>query len=289
MRRRNSARKAAATVKLRYNGGLPHRDDFMNLTNRKVVLDCESFETTLKSLAHIFQTTPRKMHEVLSTKEIGTYYETHSRVLPDFRDHLSAEAERHFGIPLTLDFVCWFHTTRILPGTTFSEGILPLGDARPSLKQRLIAAVDNVHIREQLRQALETDAIDDSHYADKTQDSFDWGPYAILVREVAFHAKELCQHDYLGMPEIIEDICSGFRKTSGLDLFDFFSAKLRPAIVKFTSTCNYDESCIATALYYAYSTIHDGAPSSNSVDYFNGENTPIPPQNILSVEFVELR
>lgn len=34
-----------------------------------------------------------------------------------------------------------------------------------------------------------------------------WGPYAMLVREVAALSKEVGNHDYLDAPEIIEDIC----------------------------------------------------------------------------------
>lgn len=254
----------------------------------KIVLDCETFETALNSLACIFQTMPDNLHSLLSVKKIATHFETHWRELPDFGEYLSAIVEEHLGSPLFLDEVCWFHTTRILPGTTFSEGILPLGAALPSLKERLIQVVDDVHVREQLRSALDLGGIADSLYSEKTQHLVHWGPYGILVKEVAFHAAELGQHDYLGMPEIIEDICNGFQKTSGHDLMSEYRAKLKPAIIKFVDTNNNDESCIAAALCYVYSRIQTGAPCANSVSCFDGENNPVPPQHILKVEIVEL-
>jgi hypothetical protein len=254
----------------------------------QIVLDCETFESAVNSLSRIFQTTPDILCSLLSVKEIAAHYETHWRELPDFKDYVYAIAENHFGSPKPLDAVCWFHTTRILPGTTFSEGILPLGAALPSLKTRLIGAISNVHVREHLQDVLYSGGVADHHYLNKTQESLHWGPYAILVREVAFHATKLSQHDYLGMPEIIEDICNGFLKTAGIDLMPEFIEKLKPAIVKFIYTDNYDESCIATALCYAHSRIHEGAPCTNSVYCFDGENNPVPAQHILKVEIVDL-
>jgi hypothetical protein len=252
----------------------------------KVVLDCESFETALESLAQIFQTTSENVKALLSLKEIGAYFEKNWRELPDFKDYVYAVAERQFGNPLPLDAVCWFHTSRTAPGTTFSEGILPLAAVLPQLKAKLVDLVDDTHVREQLREALSSGGIADQHFANKTQNSMHWGPYAILVREVAFCASKLSQHDYLGMPEIIEDICNGFETTSRKPLMDVFSTALQPTIVKFSHAVNDDESCIATALCYVYSTLHTGGPCTNSVYCFDGENVPVPPQDILKVERV---
>ncbi len=253
----------------------------------KLVLDCESFETAANTLAQIFQTTPESLKALLSVKDIGAHYEIYWRELPDFHDYIYAIAEKHFGSPRSLDAVCWFHTTRILPGTTFSEGILPLDAALPALKVRLIDAVEDAHVREKFRIALNAGAIADHHFSNKTNDSLHWGPYAILVRAVAFCPSKLCQHDYLGMPEIIEDICNGFKKTSGVDLTNEFRAKLKPAIVKFTAVPDYDVAYIATALCYVHSMLQEGAMDTNSVICFDGENNPVPPADILSVKIVD--
>ncbi|UXY16651.1 hypothetical protein N8I74_06425 [Chitiniphilus purpureus] len=253
----------------------------------RIVLDCETFEATLESLARIFQTTPDTLHTLLSAKEIDAHFEIHWRELPEFKEYVYAIVEKHFGSPLPLDAVCWFHTTRIFPGTNFSEGILPLGAALPALKERLVQAVDDAHIREQLQGALHSNSIIDFHYSNKTQNPIHWGPYAILVKEVALHATELGQHDYLGMPEIIEDICNGFENVTGTNLIPEYSTKLKPAIVKFTHASDRDESCIATALCYAHSRIQKGIPCANSVTCFDGKNNPVPPRCILRVEIVE--
>lgn len=254
----------------------------------QIILDCETFETALNSLASIFQTAPENLSSLLSAKEIATHFEAHWRELPDFKDYIYAIAVNSYGSPFPLDEVCWFHTTRVLPGTSFKEGIQPLNAALPGLKKRLVDALDDANVGDQLRRVFHSDGVADHHYFNKTQNSMHWGPYAILVKEVAFHATRLSQHDYLGMPEIIEDICNGFQKTSGIDLRPEFSEKLKPSIIKFIYANNHDESCIATALCYVYSSIQDGVPCTNSVTCFDGENNSIPPQDILKVEIGNL-
>lgn len=262
-----------------------HLNEQMTL---KLVLDCESFEATVDSLARIFQTTSDSLKWLLAHKELSTHYDNNAQDEMSFKDYLFAVVEHNFGSPLSLDAVCWFHTTRVLPGTAFSEGILPLDAALPHLKARLIDAIDDISIREQLQTALTSSGVADAHYFNKTNNSMHWGPYAILVRDVAFCAEKIGQHDYLGMPEIIEDICNGFRKTSGVDLIEVFRRKLKPTIVKFISTNNCDDICISTAISYAYSIIHGNAPNSTWAYCFNGENNPVPTQDILKVEIVDL-
>lgn len=211
----------------------------------------------------------------------------HWKELPDFRDYLYTVAESHLGFPLPLDAACWFHMTRVLPGTTFSEGILPLAAALPSLKERLIEAVDDHSLKAQLRHALHVSGISDHHYVNKTQNSIHWGPYAILVRDAASCAADLSQHDYLAMPEIIEDICNGFNDPIREELLAVFGAKLRPAVVKFTAPVDQDQEYIATALCYVHSMIQGGKLDTNSVICFDGENAPVLPHHILKVEFVD--
>jgi hypothetical protein len=47
------------------------------------------------------------------------------------------------------------------------------------------------------------------NFKEEGPDDIHGGPFGFLVREVAFHSPSLSTHDYLGMPETIEDICHG--------------------------------------------------------------------------------
>jgi hypothetical protein len=256
-------------------------------TVSQILLDCESFDAALRSVAEIFRCTPQDLHALLSLKELGTHFEKNWRDLPDFRMYLFEYVEKHFGSAQPLEGVYWFHTTRVPPGTTFSEGILPLNAVLPLLHANLVRLVEDEGASQRLRESLAQGRIADHHYIDKTGNSMHWGPYAVLVRDVAFHAETLCQHDYLGMPEIIEDICNGLSGGSEPDFNELFSSRLKPAIVKFIAGSNNDDAvCIATAISYLHSCIHAGAPDTNSVYCFDGDNNPVPAHDIARVDFI---
>lgn len=256
------------------------------MTMGKVVLDCESIDAALESLGCIFNCSPMCIRELLSSKEISAFYEVNWRDLPDFRDFLLTIVENQFGYPQALDAICWFHATRVLPEATFKEGILPLNAALPRIKAMLVDAVQDLTVKRQLEKVLAADGVGDSLYLMKTSDSSHWGPYAMLVRDAMFYPDSVRQHDYLGMPEIIADICNGFEKSTGINLIETFEEALRPAVVKFTSEPTHDESCISAAINYVFSTIHEGRPNSNCLCCFEGEGVQVLPEKILKVDFV---
>ena len=254
--------------------------------NNLITLDCGSFDSALNSLVSIFGCTPELLREFLSNSEIDQYFENNPQLNVCFKEYIYEIVLEHIGEPQMPDLVTWFHTTRVPAITNFEEGILPLSKILPKLKTMLIDLIDDDLLKEQFSKALVENEINDFHYSNKTNNMMHWGPYAILVRNVAFQAKELGQHDYLDMPEIIEDICNGFKNISGIDLFEQFRGKLKPAIVKFTSINETEEDCIATALCYVRSSIMQGKVDQNCVYCFNGNNKPIPYLDIVCVEFV---
>ena len=52
-----------------------------------------------------------------------------------------------------------------------------------------------------------------------------YGPYAMLVREIAFNSQVVGNHDYLKIPEIIEDMCMDVQKVYGVDALNRFVKK----------------------------------------------------------------
>ena len=67
----------------------------------------------------------------------------------------------------------------------------------------------------------------------KVRNPFHWGPYAMLVKEIAFVTDEVRNHDYLDAPEIVEDICFTFSDKYNFDLLRIFKSNTYPCIVKF--------------------------------------------------------
>ncbi|MBM4134128.1 MAG: hypothetical protein FJ245_10200 [Nitrospira sp.] len=62
----------------------------------------------------------------------------------------------------------------------------------------------------------------------------DQGPHAVLIRDVLIEPNRFGSVDYLGCPEIIEDICSAFFTKFGKNLLGLFRDSSYPCIVTFS-------------------------------------------------------
>lgn len=170
-------------------------------------LDCSSRESTQASLVAAFGCSVLALREFVADPGLGITYERDWEELPPFDRWLFRQACARLGSPALPTELCWFHGTRVPPRSDFSEGILPLGAWLPRLQAAVDATLDDVDMKRDAAAAFERKSGFGMHFGMKVKDSLHWGPYAILVREVADYARTLGQHDYLGMPEIIEDLC----------------------------------------------------------------------------------
>jgi hypothetical protein len=259
----------------------------MNTTT--TLLDCESLDSARNSLARLFNCIGTTLERFLADPAFEATYVKNARTLPSFDDYLYGEVVRRFGTPAMPARVCWFHCTRVTAGTNFSEGILPLSAALPRLKELLLEVVQEPKSRELVRQVLNNNGGYAFHFREKTSNDIHAGPYAILVRDVAFHTKALGQHDYLSIPEIIEDLCSEVKALANIDLTEHYQAALRPTIVKFTTAATGSaRRHVATALCYVWAGLHNnGKPDGNSVWCFDGENVTVPARDILEIQYLK--
>lgn len=168
------------------------------LQNGSASIDCESYESALASLAGVY----------------GAF-------------------DQQFGNPKhPVTGISWFLLTRTLDGTRFSEGILPLGAALPKLWDILVSIPKDGNKRRRLEE-LRVSSVPNYQYQLKVSDKLHHGPHAMLVRESAFNASEMRNHDYLKLPEIIEDVCWGYQERFKESIQDEIMEALRPCIVKF--------------------------------------------------------
>lgn len=114
----------------------------------------------------------------------------------------------------------------------------------------------------------------------KTGDLIHHGPFAELVRDVHLNPPETGSHDYLGCPEIVEDIASSF---TGVDLRSRYLDASTSALVKFWST-EAPPDVVGTALWYAYARVRGDSLSRNACWGFSGDGKAIPPADITAVE-----
>jgi hypothetical protein len=93
-------------------------------------------------------------------------------------------------------------------------------------------------------------------------------------------------HDYLQLPEIMEDICAGYEREYGQRIYEQLENALVPKIVKFWSDERKDKTCVESAMYYLYSIPHGLPLTMCSNTCFDGKNTPILSEQITNVEVV---
>lgn len=239
-----------------------------------ITLDCESFNSALSSVAGIYGANAPDVRRFLSSTKLTDY----SELKPMF--------ESRFGPPKKLDTVCWFHLTRVRAGTEFSEGILPLHDALETIWSTLISVLSNEQQREKLRQ-MKKEGVPNHLYVMKTGNRLHSGPYAMFIKEVAFQADAVGNHDYLEFPEIVEDICNGYETKFGESIREEINEKLRKCIVKVELPASSDdEDLLYRALLYCWCTLHGEQPNTGSNTCLDGEGRAIGPEAIRKIEFV---
>lgn len=90
-------------------------------------LDCETRQTVLASVCAAFGCSETELERFSSEPDIEPFFEKNWQRLPEFDRWLYQLACERFEAPTLPAEFCWFHCTRVPMGTTFAEGILPLG------------------------------------------------------------------------------------------------------------------------------------------------------------------
>jgi hypothetical protein len=252
----------------------------------KFALDCESKEYALQTLCEGFNCSHDSLKNILLELDIEKIYqENGDNIYIPSEEYLCNYVVNKLGNHKPLALVNWFHLTRTIKQNEFNDGIIPLGDYLEKIWSALIDIAPDVVIKKNLK-LLKENGVPNSLYQTKHNNPLHWGPYAVLVKETAFHSS--IQHDYLGMPEIIEDICNGYEEKYGESIINIYESSLVPKIIKFKSNRRIDIGCIETALYYAYLSVRGNPPSSNCITCFDGKCAKIESESIVYVTTVEI-
>lgn len=250
-----------------------------------ITLDCETYESAIKSICQVYSIERKSAEDFLASIDLDAEYE--SRVIyDDCDDYLKILFEKRFGPPkLQLEAVAWFHLTRTARSSDFSEGILPLGKALDRIWEMLGRLLEESEQKTNLA-TMRANGVRDFQFNLKTKNDIHHGPYAMLVRDAAFNSQKICNHDYLETPEIIEDICNGYREQFGHCIYDTVTRKLEKCIVKFKSNNNTNQNLLAPALLYCWCTVRNEEFSSFANTCFDSEGLPISRDQIISVDFI---
>jgi hypothetical protein len=172
------------------------------------------------------------------------------------------------------------------PNTDFAEGILPLFLILPRIWVAVKAIAPDQQIKTNLEKLRDTGVPDHQYRMKEGSKSIQAsGPFAMLVKEIAFRAA-VGRHNYLWLPEIIEDICNGYRERFGESIHDEISNGLRPCIVKFSATDRHDDGLLKAALRYCWGVIHQEEFSDYANTCYVAEGGSIPRSTIQKIEFL---
>lgn len=254
------------------------------------ILDCETVESTYCSLSNILELDKNEIEHFLRKIDIQEYYNKHPYC--DYRSYelLLNKIVSDYKIKIQLDKVCWFHLARTMDINDYSDGIYPLGNYIDDLWRRLYLLVKekiDQYEWQKFRKKIETDYNNKFAYLYRTKvtGEFHWGPYAMLVRDAAFSSKEIGNHDYLKIPEIVEDISICFEKIYGINLAENYIKNSKSIIVKFISE-NVKEYYVGVALNYLYSKLHNFRMSLDCNTCYDGKAKIVSKKAILNIEAI---
>ncbi|PLC51989.1 hypothetical protein CR155_20500 [Pollutimonas nitritireducens] len=218
-------------------------------------LDCETVESTISCIAEIYGVQPGQINAFFDRFDIEQHFESR-RPERDGAYETKRLLEDLFGQPKNpITRTYWFHLTRVPEGTSFQGGILPLNEALPRIWEMLYKLLSKTKHVSRLRE-MALNGVADFQYTFKTADSLHWGPYAMLVKDIGVCAESVGNHDYLRIPEIVEDICNGYEKLYSENIQSLVEASLVPTVVKFWSEDPEDQYGLESAIYYAYLVHH---------------------------------
>lgn len=253
-----------------------------------MVLDCQNEKSALQSVALYFKTDIENVKSTLTKNNLMKLFRMHHNKYDYFCDFLYDFFRKRFGVE-NIEYVMWFHLSRSLNPKDYYEGIFPLNVILPKLQKDLYKLVWEEISENEWEEICNGGGAGfrKERYNMKVSEKCHYGPYAMLVREIAFNAQAVGNHDYLNIPEIIEDMCMDVQKVYGVDVLDRFVEKATPIIVKFKQELlnnAKDKHYIGTALTYLYSKLRGESLSLGCNTCYTGYGIAIQKNDIVSVE-----
>lgn len=248
-------------------------------------LDCSGRSQALLTLSAGFGCTLQQLEKVLLSLDLEQIYETDRSIMVDANQYLREYVCAKLGEPGSFSSAYWFHGTRTFPGNTFQDGLLALNKSESRVMEMLISLAPDAVVRDNLQTWNFHAGVPDDLFQLRTMGRMHWGPYGHLVRETHFHARELRLHDYVRLPELVEDVCNAYEKEYGHDLTEHYLQALQPCIVWFKADVVYEEGALEAALSYAYTSVRGLPPEGGAVTGIDRHGVPVSGDAIVHVEY----
>ena len=249
-------------------------------------LDCESAETALAGLAALFGVGDSTLAAELSSFAFESVPERLHREHP-YEDLLCHHLGYQYETLPTPKVIYWFHATRVLSDVDFAEGILPLPDVLERVWANLEGLAADWSSPEEWRHfRTNMKGQGARQYRTKLTYQPEGGPFAHLVKPVVFEAGRVGNHDYLAVPEIVEDICLSYNEMLGHDLLGQYRSATTPCIVKFRHAGSWP-GAVRAALMFVHHWLTDRDYSIHCSTCFDGRGIRVAPEQLVAIERVE--
>ncbi|SFD51383.1 hypothetical protein SAMN04489722_11130 [Algibacter lectus] len=244
------------------------------------ILDCENYESMLSSLASIFTTSGNDILSFLKSTDLNEIWKK-SLKEKYANEYLFDEFLNEFKINESkIIKAYWFHNTRVLKGSEFKEGILPLSIAINKIETLINEIIKKIQIPINNNSLLGCSVIQN-----KLNSKTNQGPWAFLIRDFAFEKADGI-HDYLKSPELIEDIIY-FKYPEKYDLiFREFQNTTVKCIIKFKTEKEFHPQRLLYVINYLYNKINDKKMDWRSNANFSNNGKIISPEMILKIDYL---
>lgn len=256
-----------------------------------VTLDCQSLDSTLESLHHIFRLPVSKISTLIESFDCDAYAEAHPNDCRKLKEILPELLCDHGGSRRSPTIVYWFHGTRALSESSLAKGLNPLNLQFDQICEDLYSLamcwIDHSQWQVFKNGVVQGDGLESSQRI-RRRLAFkdDWGPHGVLVRDALIQPSRFSAVNYLYAPETIEDICESFEKHFGHDLLAQFIRASRPYIVKIKEEPPRHD-VIGSALAYLWCWLRDeDCTMCNTC--LDSVSTIIPPGAIVEIQEIPL-
>ncbi len=176
------------------------------------------------------------------------------------------------------------------PNSFGERGLLPLDEVLDEIWRtlhQLVAEDLDASEWKEFREWLESDggAHDGSLYRLKTGAAVHFGPHGVFAKAVLLSPPPPA-HDYLGGPEIVEDISRAFEARYSVDLLSRFLENTAPCVVTFVDG-TVEPAAANSVFWFAYSMIRDGTLGSNANGGISLHGRQVPASDVVAVELAE--
>jgi hypothetical protein len=250
------------------------------------ILDCETVETTYNSLEAILGLSRENLTSLFDSVEPHAFADQHPEGYRAQWRGLLSLLQAETDCQTDFDATCWFHCTRTWEHA-FDEGLLPHSLVQEKIWDFLFQLVKDRLTSEQWAVVRKKVPVISRLYAGRLQQgSADDGPHGLLVRESAIAVVESGWGvNYFDMPELVDNICRGFRQLHDIDLEREFRTYTRPAIVKFRDDGHLPEA-LQVAIFYVYCKRHDLCVTESCNRCYSGHGHVVDRCRIEKVDFL---